>query len=238
MAEELQQISEHVWIYPYNPNETQPNVGVIITEEHTVLIDGGNSPRHARRILGELWRMNAPSVSHIVYTHYHWDHTFGAQIFDALVVSHEQTRDLLISQYASKPWSNHYIQDEIRQNPARASMMQSLGRAIDDWRGFRVILPSVVFSDHMVLHVDEVTLDLRHIGGKHAADSITVEVAGEGVLFVGDCYYPPPTAVRQPGDGLNIEMLQALLAQNMNIYIEGHNQPITHAEFVQKMSEL
>ncbi len=238
MTEELQQISEHVWVYPCNPNETQPNVGVIVTEQHTVLIDAGNSPRHARRILGELWRINAPAVTHVIYTHYHWDHTFGAQVFGGLVIGHEQCRDLLTSQYASKPWSNQYLQEEMRQNPARASMLQALGRAIDDWRGFRVILPAVVFSDHMTLHVDNITLDLRHIGGRHAPDSITVEVAGEGVLFVGDCYYPPPTSIRQPGDGLNGEMLHSLLAQNMQIYVEGHNQPISHAEFVQKMSEL
>src|SRR5690606_14878150 len=86
MTEELQQISEHVWVYPHNPNDTQPNVGVIVTEQHTVLIDAGNSPRHARRILGELWRINAPTVTHVIYTHYHWDHTFGAQIFGGLVI--------------------------------------------------------------------------------------------------------------------------------------------------------
>jgi len=53
MPDTLIQVAHNVWIFPRDedPNRLQPNVGVIVADGHTVLVDAGNSPRHARRIL-------------------------------------------------------------------------------------------------------------------------------------------------------------------------------------------
>lgn len=230
MSVELQAVSPHVWLYPYNPDDIQPNVGVIITAEQTVLVDAGNSPRHARRVLTELWRMGAPPVTHVIYTHYHWDHTFGAQIFNCPVVAHDMTLDLLQMYYANKPWSAAYLQEEARQNPDRANVMAAIGRAVDEWRGFHVVLPELLFSHDLTLHLADLTLHLRHVGGRHAADSITVEVVEDAVLFIGDSYYPPPPFLRQPGDGLDVGLYAGFIERGLDWYIEGHNRPLNRDE--------
>ena len=230
MVIELQPLTPHVWVYPYDPKETQPNIGVIVTPTQTVLIDAGNSPRHARRVLAELWRIDAPLVTHIIYTHYHWDHTFGAQIFNGTIIAHERCHDLLTANYFGRPWSTSYIQDEMQQNPARAGVLRAMERAVESWRGFRVVLPQVMFSRQMALHLDGVTLNLRHVGGKHSEDSITVEVVEDKVLFLGDSDYEPPVFLRQPGDHVDTEMIEGFLAQEMNWYVEGHHTPLDHKD--------
>lgn len=229
----LRQLNDHTWIFPHDPDlsRVQPTIGAITTPTQTVLIDAGNSPRHARHILAALREIGAPPVSHVIYTHYHWDHTFGGQVWGGLVVGHEQTRDLLRSQYVSKPWSSVYIQEEITTNPLRKTTMRALDRAVDDWRAFRIVLPMVTFSTALELYLDGLTLDLRHVGGRHAADSITVRVRESQVLFLGDCYYPPPNYLRKPDDTIDRQMIEALLAENALLYVEGHNEPATHDEF-------
>lgn len=235
---ELQQLTEHVWVYPHNPDHeaVQPAVGMIVTARETVLVDAGNSPRHARRILSELWRIGAPLVSHIIYTHHHWDHIFGAQIFGGTIIAHEQCRDLIAERYAAKPWGSSYIQDEMRQNPARARVLQAMQRAVEDWRGFRVMLPEIVFSRQMTLYLDGLTVEMRHVGGQHAPESVTVEVVEEKVLFVGDSYYPPPLLTGKPGDTPDLHMAEAFLQRGLAWYVEGHNKPLTHTEFQQQLT--
>jgi glyoxylase-like metal-dependent hydrolase (beta-lactamase superfamily II) len=94
MPDTLMQVAPHVWIFPHDedPNRYQPNVGIIVAGEHTILIDAGNSPRHARRILLSLDDIQAPAVSSIIYTHSHWDHVFGAMVFGAPAIAHELCR--------------------------------------------------------------------------------------------------------------------------------------------------
>ena len=83
MSDTLQQVASNIWIFPHDEdaNRVQPNVGIIVAGKHTVLIDAGNSPRHARRIMIALDDIQAPAVSYLIYTHSHWDHVFGAMVF-------------------------------------------------------------------------------------------------------------------------------------------------------------
>jgi glyoxylase-like metal-dependent hydrolase (beta-lactamase superfamily II) len=233
MPDELQPIGENVWIFPRDPDSTrvQPNVGVICTPTQTILVDGGNSPRHSRRILTALAEMNAPPVSYVIYTHHHWDHVFGATVFGAPAIAHELCRKLLI-EAAAKPWSYAYLQEEMRRNPLRESGLIALGRAIDDWRTFRILIPAITFTDKLRLYLDGLTLDIEHVGGRHAPDSVVVCAREAGVLFTGDCYYPPPIHLREPGDTLDFAMIESLADTSVNAYVDAHGLPLTRAEFL------
>jgi glyoxylase-like metal-dependent hydrolase (beta-lactamase superfamily II) len=233
MPDELQPIAERVWIFPRDPDSSkiQPNVGVICTSTETILVDGGNSPRHARRILAALTEINAPPVRYVIYTHHHWDHAFGANVFGAQTVAHELCRKLLVES-AARPWSYAYLQEEIRRNPVREQALIALGRAIDDWRTFRILIPSITFTHKLRLHLDGLTLDLEHVGGRHAPDSVVVRVKEAGVLFVSDCYYPPPIHLREPSDTLDYAMIEALADEAMTMYVDGHGDPMSRAAFL------
>jgi glyoxylase-like metal-dependent hydrolase (beta-lactamase superfamily II) len=238
MPDKLYQLNDHIWIYPHDPDaaRVQPSVGIITTPTQTILIDAGNGPRHARQILLALREVGLPPVSHVIYTHFHWDHTFGGQVWGGAVVAHEQTRELLRSQYVSKPWSSLYIQEEITNNPMRKTTMRALDRAVDDWRAFQIILPLVTFTHSLELYLDGLTLDLQHVGGQHAADSITIRIRESKVMFLGDCYYPPPAHLRKIDDTIDHTMAEVLLSEDVDLYIEGHNDPATRTEFQQRVS--
>lgn len=237
MSDKLHQVNDHIWVFPHDPDaaRVQPTVGIITTPTQTVLIDAGNGPRHARHILLTLREMNVPPVSHVIYTHHHWDHTFGGQVWGGVIVAHEQTRELLRSQYLSKPWSSLYIQEEITNNPMRKTAMRALDRAVEDWRAFQIVLPMLTFTHATELYLDGLTLQLRHIGGQHALDSITIRVCESKVMFLGDCYYPPPAHIRRPEDTIDQSMVVALLGEDVEIFIEGHNDPATRDEFEKRL---
>src|SRR5437868_5520460 len=117
--QELEYLAGQVWMYPVSPepDTVQPNVGVLRTKDRTILVDCGNSPRHARRIMGELAASAFPPVDTIIYTHHHWDHVFGAQIFNgAQIIAHEACAAHL-DQSAARPWNAPALRDEILRIP-------------------------------------------------------------------------------------------------------------------------
>lgn len=232
MTDSFQQVTDHVWFYPHNPDSDsiQPGVGAIITGSETVLVDAGSGPPHAREMQAALLKLNAPPVKWVIYTHYHWDHTFGAQVWSgSTVIAHSDCRTQLLERYGGQPWSPLRVEEEARQQPVLEAALNASLRAIGDWQDFQLIVPHLTFSGSLSLMLDDLTVTLRHIGGQHAPDSITV--LADEVLFLGDCYYLPPLTVRQPDDTLDYAMMKDLLAENAAYYIAGHSRPRSRAEF-------
>src|SRR5918993_247464 len=234
----LKPLTEHVWLLPHDPDETavQSCVGVITSRNESILIDAGNSPRLARKIKTELARNHLPLVSRIIYTHHHWDHIYGACEFDVPVTAHTICKAIL-EEESRKPWGIEYLREEIKREPKLTASYNARARSIQDWGAFRIVLPEEVFETETVIHLDPLTIALEHVGGEHAQDSIVVKVPQEGVMFIGDCYYPPPLYLRKPDSAPSLEMLKRLQNDAYHLYVEGHAKPFTQTELLNFLQE-
>ncbi len=237
MRQKLIQLAENVWLWPHNSSliAIQSCVGIIVDADETVLIDAGNSPQLARRIKDELRQCGFPPVSHIIYTHHHWDHTYGACEFQVPVVAHSLCKTVLTEE-AQKPWGVEYLRQQIKVNPRLKLSYRARERVIQDWATFRIILPDVVFDSTLMLQFGQIRLELEHVGGQHAGDSIVVKVPQAQIMFLGDCYYPPPFHLRTPESKASMAMLAALESKDYTLYVEGHDKPFTRAKLL-KMVE-
>ncbi|MBM0237640.1 hypothetical protein JNW88_11565 [Micromonospora sp. ATA32] len=84
--------------------------------------------------------------------------------------------------------------------------------------------PTRTFADELTLPTGVVA---RHVGGRHAADSAVVLVPDSGVALLGDCFYPPPAHLREPGDGLDLDLVRGLLDDDYHWYAASHTEPVT-----------
>ena len=189
----IEQISEHVWYLPPHPDpqKIQPLVGIIVGEDETVLVDAGNTPATAGLIQSEVKRIGAPPVNKVIYTHHHWDHVFGANVHNARIIAHARCKTLLASE-AAKPWSRAFLESEVKRDSSLEDMATVLRTGIEDWSKFSVVVLNTIFEDVFVIEGKGYSLELEHVGGKHAPDSVTVKVVGESVMFLGDSFYPAP----------------------------------------------
>src|SRR5688572_23230286 len=146
MELKLTQLTEHTWLLPHHPdpNAVQSSVGVIATQNESLLVDAGNSPALARHIKAELARCNLPPVSRIIHTHHHWDHIYGACEFDVPVTAHVICR-VILQEEAKRPWGMDYLNEEIRRNPEFAASHTARAKAIENWGTFRIVVPEEVF---------------------------------------------------------------------------------------------
>lgn len=223
MTDDLIPIADNIWLFPHDPDraKVQPSVGVVCSSTQTVLIDAGNGPLHARRILAVLDKINAPPISHVIYTHHHWDHVFGACALDARVVAHQLCYDEL-HEDAAKPWSREFLDEQLAQHPERAISLTAMQNAVDNWAEFRIVLPDETFTERWSLPLDGITLEVEHVGGFHALDSCVVRVKEAGVMFMGDSFYPIPGKQR-----MNWKLLNRLLIDHsITTFIHSHGAPI------------
>ena len=234
----LEQLTEHTWLLPHHPDENavQSSIGVITSQSESVLIDAVNSPRLARKIKTELTRNNLPPVSRIIYTHHHWDHVYGACEFDVPIIAHVICKAIL-EEESKKPWGIEYLNEEIEREPKLKASYDARAKSIEDWGAFRIIVPEEVFDTEKVINLDQLRIELEHIGGEHAQDSIVVKLPEDGVMFVGDCYYPPPLHRRKPDSASSLDILRRLQNDSYNLYVEGHDSPLTRTELLKFLRE-
>lgn len=221
----LKKIGERVWHLPPHPDpkQVQPRVDVVVGDKETVLIDAGNTPRVAKTVLSELERIGTPPVGKVIYTHHHWDHVFGGCEYGAEAIAHTRCQTQLEVE-ALKPWSSAFLTEEVARDPTLEGMASVLRQGVENWTDFRIIVPAVTFETDYEVQGDGYRLELRHVGGKHAADSVVVTLPEEKIMFLGDSFYPPPLRSGLPDESLDMEMLKKFLAEDCELYLDGHSE--------------
>jgi glyoxylase-like metal-dependent hydrolase (beta-lactamase superfamily II) len=222
----LQPLANGVWLFPHDPDErkVQPSVGVVSDGNQTILIDSGNGVPHARQIVDALDRINAPPISHIIYTHHHWDHIFGAYYFNVPTIAHVLCYEALRPK-ATRTWSEDSMDTQVR----REGNIMAVLAANPDWKDFRIVLPEVTFDHRLTIPLQGMSIHLEHVGGYHARDSIIVQIKEARVMFMGDAFYPSHEVKRR-----NWHMLSKFLAQkDYDTFVSGHMPPIFRRNRVQ-----
>ncbi|ADB34143.1 beta-lactamase domain protein [Kribbella flavida DSM 17836] len=220
----LEHVAGRVWLYPHDPDPDAigASVAVIADERGSVLIDAGNSPAHAREVRRAIAAAGLPAPRWLVYTHHHWDHTWGACAWaDVEVIAHASATALLAAE-ADRPWSHQYLRDQVTENPKLGPSFRARALAVPDFGELRIVLPHRTFTDTLTLPTGVV---LRFVGGNHAPDSLVAVDPDSDVMLVGDCYFPPPFHLRTDADTPDLPMARRLLAERHAYFIDSHSAP-------------
>jgi glyoxylase-like metal-dependent hydrolase (beta-lactamase superfamily II) len=227
MTAQLSRLSGRVWIYPGDPDPAavKPCVAVIADDAGSTVVDAGQSPAHAHLVQSAMAEAGLPAACRLVYTHHHWDHTWGACAWEVdEIVGHEAGAALLTTD-AGRPWSDAYLRQEMAANRRLEPSFTARARAMNGWEGFAVRPPTHVFTDRLRLPGG---IDVRHVGGRHAPDSTVVAVPDSGVLLLGDSIYPPPYHLREPGpagEEIDLPPITSLVAEGFDWYVDSHSPP-------------
>jgi cyclase len=109
-------------------------------------------------------------VTTLVNTHHHGDHTNGNCLFDgATIVGHRNCREGVLHGFIGGL--------EGRFDPV-------------DWGDLRISPPTATFDSSIVLHLDDVEVELNYAGGPaHTNGDIVAWLPAHGVLFAGDLIF-------------------------------------------------
>ncbi len=177
----------------------------IKTKEGIVVIDAGISTRLTSRYREIIENeFQSTRFRYVIYTHGHHDHTRGSRVFgDAEIIAHVNSVGEIQRQNENRfraaanlkrvagEYSRQLTECENRSDEWKENFTQQyrcLSAAGDIEDSITIREPDRVFTDSLVVHLDDITLEMYFFGRCHSASDILVHVPELKLLFTGDLF--------------------------------------------------
>ncbi|MFC3085300.1 quinoprotein relay system zinc metallohydrolase 2 [Tabrizicola soli] len=176
----LAEIAPGVLVHAGHPEPVSPanggdiaNLGVVIGDTVAV-IDPGGSRAIGEGLYAAIRRITDKPVSHVILTHMHPDHIYGAEVFaeaGAEIVAHRNLPSGV--ERRAGVWAESI--------PRQAGALAMLGT--------RAVLPDRTLAAPEDMDLGSATLRLQPVATAHTDNDLTILHLESGVLFTGDLVF-------------------------------------------------
>lgn len=218
MTETIEQVAESVWVGI--PGYAEGAMAAVAEDGAMLVLDSTSYTVFAERFVAEVAKAaGVPGPTLLYISHRHFDHFGGASVIHAPVIGHRLTRAAIA----------RFDQDWIDRNVAEWTKLGMVVPALV--RDPRPILPTILFEDRLVLHIGESVVELLHVGG-HCADQTVAYLPNQRVLFASDNIIHGKEPYVGDGDLVTwIEALRLLGERPLEVVIPGHG-PVGGPELI------
>ena len=225
----MKKLSDRIYFQEGFLETDRPILGLIVGQKRTVMVDSGNSPRHAQDFKKELLDHSLPYPDFVVITHAHCDHVFGIQEMDRPTIANQLIKQRL-NELQQLDWNEPAISQRIEQGSEHPMTRCMLDIEYPGKRENFIQLPDIVYDQRLELELGDLRCLLETIGGDHSPDSTIIYVPEEQVMFLGDCLY-----LRNVTEENVHGLFQKLFSYDVKLYIDSHeNEAITKNELEKK----
>jgi glyoxylase-like metal-dependent hydrolase (beta-lactamase superfamily II) len=198
------------------------NVAVLTGPDGKVLIDAGIGVSRPQ-MTKALDALGADPISHLINTHWHFDHTDGNAWLNASgakIIAHENTRKYIAEVQRVEDWDYNFLP------------LPSGG------------IPTEVFSKEKGLKLNGASIALKYYGNAHTDSDISVTFGEADIVHVADTFWNGiyPFIDYSTGGSIDgmIAASDANLAATTNstIIIPGHGKPVSNRAELQEWRDM
>lgn len=198
------------------------NIAVLTGDDGKVFIDAGITPSRPR-ILEAANGLSRDPITHLINTHWHFDHTDGNQWLNgegAAILAHENTHKHLLTAQRVEDWDFNF------PSPPLAAV------------------PTEVFSSEKTLTLNRSTLALKYYGPAHTDCDISVTFREADIIHCGDTYWNGIYPFIDYSTGGNIQGMITATERNVavttdqTIVIPGHGVPVSNRAELQAYRDM
>jgi len=219
------------------------NVIIIVTEEGILVVDSGEKPNMAEKLLAKIRDISGQPIRYLIFTHYH--HIVGAEGFpsSAIVISHVNTRDniplyrKILSELFEKnigELKRKAAQLEKEKSPELEKFRMELELRMKQRESIkkqRDVLPRMTFDSKTTLYLGGQQVELLYLGPGHTNGDVLVYFPGEKVIHVGDLLYTNGWVPRLDGDAGSSadnwsKIFRRVAAMDVDKIIPGHGEVV------------
>jgi cyclase len=225
-ATEMRQLAPNVYAYiqgggPGQLNQGVSNGGIIVGEDHVLVIDSLGAPIHAKNYIAAI-RRTVPDkpMGRMVITHHHQDHIAGLPFFPKMeIVSHEYCRkEMLAMTFPSPTW-------EKRDGWAEGGEPR------------RIVPPTTVIDDRATYYYGNTEVQLITMAPAHTWGDVAIYLPQSKILFAGDIGFFYVAPFLNNGHATKwMEVCDRILGMDVQTIVPGHG-PIGGKRDLAAMSE-
>ena len=185
------------------------NAGFIGGRHVTLAIDTCATERRTRALLESIRSITGRDPTTLVNTHHHGDHTNGNGLLKGTtIIGHPRCRAAMLESGILRP----------------DGLWEPVG-----WGELELAPPFVTFDDRLDVWVDDLRVDLHHLGpAAHTTNDVVVFVPDRKVLFTGDLVFNGGTPFVLMGSvSGSLDVLDRLSAFDAAVVVPGHGAPCT-----------
>lgn len=165
-------VSDHVFVILDDNVSFVPNVGIVVGDRGTLVVDTGLGERNGRIVLDEARKVAKSGRFFLTATHFHPEHDLGATAFPA---------DAKMLRWVDQ----QHEADEAGPDTIKrfAGFSAVLAELLD---GARFRAPDIVFDDAITIDLGNVHVRAFGVGPNHTRGDTAFFVVEDRVLFTGD----------------------------------------------------
>ncbi len=167
-----QQIAPHVYVIPDANVGFVPNVGIVVGERATLIVDTGLGTANGQIVLDEARKLSDNGTFYLTATHFHPEHDLGALAFP------ESARMVR--------WTAQQVEADT-QGAATIERLSGISPAVAGLLdGVTYRAPDMQFEDTLTIDLGGVRVVASGVGPNHTLGDTVFWVEGDRVLFTGD----------------------------------------------------
>ena len=252
-APRMIEVSKGVYLFltaPYSDVGLDGNAVAIVSDSGVLVFDANGTPGAARAVLARIHRITRQPVRYLVFSHWHWDHWYGAEVYrDAypgiVIVSHRATRELMLGPALefNRPGLDAQLPAHIGAVAARiAELERTDSRSPDlprlrahlaadrdflaEKRAVRHTVATLTFDDSLTIHLGGRRIQVLHYDRAVTPGDAFLYLPDEQILVMGDLLVNPITfALGCYPDGW-IRTLARLDSLPVRVIVPGHGEPM------------
>jgi glyoxylase-like metal-dependent hydrolase (beta-lactamase superfamily II) len=203
-------VADGVYLFvskPYGDVGLDGNSVVIVGRDGVLVFDTNGTPASAANVLAEIKRITDEPVQYVVYSHWHWDHWYGTEVYTSAfpgvrVVAHERAKTLMAGPAIefNRPGIEQQLPAYIRTlekraltDPRVAPLLDEDTFFLDQKKNAHLVLPGATYSDRMVIDLGGRTVQLLHYDRAITPGDTFLYLPAERVVVAGDLLVNPIT---------------------------------------------
>ena len=233
------------------------NVVAVVGDEGVLVVDTGQLPTLAKRMIAEIKAKTNQPVRYVVNTHWHWDHNLANFVYRdafprAAIVSTAFTRKSLIE---FTPMFTNFMNnsagkmlEQMRAMRAKATdetMRANLDDDIDDLeaglpevKNVPFVAPGETFEKELTVYLGKREVRIFHPGRANTAGDAMVYVPDAKVLITGDVVVTPTPYATGSYITEWISVLDNIAAMDLAAIVPGHGPVQRDKSYVASLNAL
>jgi glyoxylase-like metal-dependent hydrolase (beta-lactamase superfamily II) len=219
------QLGPHTYAIPDGGVGGVPNVGIVVGQRATLVIDPGLGRLNGEAVLREVAKVSSHTEVYIATTHYHPEHTTGYIAFPASARYVNST----VQEAEFADAGQQSIETFSARTPVMAELLSDARRRVAD----------ITFERGAVLDLGGVAVRMRVVGPTHTRGDTGIFVSADGVLFSGDVVMNESFVAANAGSSITawLAALDTFEAMRPSTIVPAHG-PIADASSIQVLRDI